>query len=630
MNEKKIIDTIIIDLPTKEDINALREARSIDIRKNHTDQDFKDNYKFDIYTDLSSLTGKNNYPTATYLKDILLDNSNKIQFQFEGDYITNNESIELNKKTSFNRYSRRFVIRPVLRFDNNKELFDLLPFHKLDKYGNKLRYSIVNFGWYPRYATNYTFKDALPDLKETDEVFTFDSIYIHSENNYKKPFKPIAQPVYEEKGTKYINYRVNQCMYYERIDRLFHNTGESITLSNGKKHYNRNNVLIEVTPIPWIVDINRKVLIAKEGLLSGIQYDNFDKDPDTPIDYENSNIKWFLDTFMKKELLQDEQLIKRVVEKKQKDVNSKITSLLNGIKNYKKYYLGDIDINSKVKELLSDYNNELNKLSKNIDNNTNTLSIETKDPKVLYQKLVLNLEEILFELKTHGEKTKNYHDMIDILRECQKKEIDSNKDELCNLINTIKKTILKSITYQGTKDKLASKLNNILNESINRNKAYIEEFKYNDDVNIKSIDELKLEFRRDLHPFLKELSETVKKVNVVDGIWSAIYYKVNNEFTKSKNKLVGNYSNILNNIKLKINENGTNEDIAKLNNLLNNSHLNINDDINLIMKKIELIIVKAYKIQLDIEERQMRKKEINDLRISFDISNVFEEKSNTK
>ncbi len=636
--DTSILDKIEINLPSIDDMLALRSAYSDEITQYCGE---KDEFRFNIHTDLATLTGKDRLNRYFYLRDVDKADENNILYYYDGsitsdDFYTTDSNTRKKIKNP-NRYSRIFLIRPVLSFEKCPEIFDLLPFERKDKNGNDLKYSKINLGCYPRYAyPNSPCQVDLyssPDLIQTEEAYTFDSINVFGKNSYKKTFKPIVHWIYKYKNQKYINYRVNQCKFLgDALDRVLGLLSENITLSNNEKYYSRDNLLLEVTQIPWTVDIKRKVLIAQEGLISGIQFEKFDEDKkiQTPVDYESSNIKWFLNTFMKYEMLRDEELLKKIAIKTNNSPANEISKLLNEIKQYRKYYLGDIDIESKVKALLNDYNNELDKLSKKIDNETNNLTVEITNPKLLYQRLKINLEEILFELKTHGEKVKSYHNMIDILSECQKEEIDISKDELCNIINVIKKTIIEFITYEDIKEKLANDLNEIINKTIDRNKGYIEEFKYNDQTNTKSIDELKLEFRKELHPFLEELFEIVKKQDIVNDIWNDIKVMIKNEFTESKNKLVSNYSNILNSIVLEIRDKGNNKDNDNLDTLLNNITFDLNEDISLIMKKFELVIIKAYKIQLDIEERQMKNTEIDDLKIKFDVSTVFEEKSNTK
>lgn len=623
-----------LDLPSRKDTDALKDA----ITEEHGSFVYR---RYNETTDLATLTGKHKYSKYFYLSDKPDNDEFTIYYEDENGAIRHEDFVEKDKLKNYNRYSRQFVIRPVLRFNNCPELFDHLQFPKTDRHGKKLKYSKIKFGWMPRYipdkSTQYKLNIAYKSHKiiKTNDEYTFDSRYVRGDGSIKQKFKPIAYPVYEFENKKYIRYQVNQC-WDSRIfvDKMIGVKSEPVILSNNLAYTNGEYVWVEVSQIPWIVDIERKTLIAEEGLLSGIQFDSFDANYQ-PINYETSFIKKFLNNYLKGEILKNEHILVKGKNKQQNTSeenknNDQVTSLLNKIQEYRKYYFGTMNIEEKVKKLLSNYNMALDKLSRKIDQGNNELSIETSNPKLLYQRLILDLEEILMELKIHGEKVKNYHDMIDILTECIKNEVDPNKDELCTTIHTIKSVILEFIPNPKIKSQLKKELNDIIANNINRNKAYIEEFKHNDGIKNKSLEELKLEFKRDLQPFLENrLVKVIENQDLVNEIMNNVKSMIDNHFTESKNKMVRNYLSILNDIISRIKDIGTNEDRERVRQIVG-LDFNIDDDINLIMRKLEAMIKEAYKIQLDIEERIAKNKEIDDLRVNVDISNIFNDNNKNK
>lgn len=609
--EKSILDKISIDLPSGEDVKILFDA--------YSDRYGDKKYKYNITTDMAKLCGERGILHEWYLKD-----ANEIDQYFISHVVDSYTNICFNDCDMYKPYSHDFLLRPVLDFKNCPELFDRIQYFDPigEKNSGKVKYARTYFGLYPRYVVSQGIENKLNiefkhhNITKTNDVYTFDKTYPHIINNFKKSFNPIESPVYEYEGKKYIRWKICQLLKDTNVE-----------LSNNIRYYNGKHVWIEITPIPWIIDFERKVLIAQEGLLYGIPFESFRK-KFNPIDYQSSFIKNFLDNTLKKEMLNNEPLLKNKKESVKKESKpekkDEVSTILDSIRIYKKYYLGNMDVETKVKNILTNYQNDLKNISTNIGSKNKELSIGIQSPKLLYQKLLLNLNDVLFELKTHGEKVKNYYDMIDILLECKKDEIDTSKDELCGDVNTIKHVSINFVANEQLRKKLQEKLEKIINKNIKRNKSYIEEFKTNDNIKAKSLDELKLEFRRDLQPFLeKELITAVEKQNLVNEIMNNVKLMIENHFTESKNKVVKNYLTILNEIILKIKENGTSDDIELLKNIVN-VDFNIDDDIN-ITHKLELMIIEAYKIELDILERDMINREINDLKLDFDTESIFDE-----
>ena len=369
-----------------------------------------------------------------------------------------------------------------------------------------------------------------------------------------------------------------------------------------------------------LVDIKRKRLISKEGLISGIQFNNYQDNPSVA-DFQNSNIKWFLENYMKREILQNEPLLTDEkanafveIDGKKEAFSDEITEILNKIDEYKKFYFGDMDIDKTIDDMLNEYNSSLNELAANIGHESKTLFIGPTNPRDLFQGLKNNLENLLLELKTNCGKIKDYYDMIDILNECQKDKIDPNKDELCTVIATIREILNENITNANAKTKLKQELNEIIAKHLEIVKDCIERFKQDDRSIVQSLEDLKLAFRRDIHPFLENrLKNTIANQNVVNEIMNNVKIMIDNHFTESKNKMVSNYLNILNRIISTIKTIGDEEDKLRVKALVN-LDFDPSDDINVILKNIELMIRECYKIQFEIIERVKKAKEIDSYR----------------
>lgn len=145
-----------------------------------------------------------------------------------------------------------FAIRPVLI---SKTIIDNLS-DDVDE---------IEFGEYPQYAPSENIQKELDKelkngtLKKSGNTYTFNDT--HSTELLTQPdFVPLICDEYEYQGKKYVHVKVTA--YNE----------ESVELSNGVTYKDGDNVWIEVSPVRWLVDKKAGILIAKEGILSGVKY----------------------------------------------------------------------------------------------------------------------------------------------------------------------------------------------------------------------------------------------------------------------------------------------------------------------------------------------------------------------
>ncbi len=148
----------------------------------------------------------------------------------------------------------------------------------------------VSFGEYPQYVEqdrekvqhlNNLFQEH--KLKQTGKTYTFDA------NPYYEvlsPFFPRTFLEYELKGNKYIPYIKNSNGPYPYVKLT---NKEEVKL--GKTYW------IKVEPITWLYDIESNLLLSKRILVAGIPFSIDGKA------YAGSDIKRYLDTYMKEEII---------------------------------------------------------------------------------------------------------------------------------------------------------------------------------------------------------------------------------------------------------------------------------------------------------------------------------------
>ena len=503
------------------------------------------------------------------------------------------------------RYKRNGAVRPALL---SSTVFKEISENRVSGYNG---IEEVEYGEYPQYAPDLNMQRILEDeyqkgsLQTTGGDYTFDRIRW---NDYEQPFHPVKYEEYEFQGKRYIRVKAN--IKYGKC-----------YLSNFETYRNGDYVWVEVSPVLWLIDNKTKTLISKRGLLSGIRF-HTDKEKYNG-DFSKTEMKWFLDNHMLHDLFQCYNIKK---ENNITENQNEIINLVKEIKEYMKYYHGEIDIKKRVENLIQDYNQKLEVIANTSNSNNLELSVESNNIDRLRQKLVLDLENILLELKSYSSNIKSYYDMNEILKECQKvADIDIKKDELCKMVYSIK-SVFKCILNDKIRNDLTSKLDKIVDENIKKNEECIRNF---ESLNIrfrctKNIEELKLEFRRDIHPFLIKLNDIVLKQDVVRETMDSIKLILDENYHDTKNNQVKCFLEISQAIVENVRKHGNNEDIAKLNELLT-FEIDYSKDIMDILNELNKVIINEYKLEFDILERNNHVKEINSKKVQVDIGAIFDE-----
>ena len=149
----------------------------------------------------------------------------------------------------------------------------------------------VEYGEYPQYVVNKKLQDELEELYEnnklieTGKTYTTDS---RKHNEYEKDFLPQEHMEYGFGGKKYVRVKANPCR-----------NGSFFTLSNGEMYINDDYVWVEVSKVKWLVDEENDIVISKNILVAGIQFNN---DENYTGYFENSNMYKFLNTYFIKDI----------------------------------------------------------------------------------------------------------------------------------------------------------------------------------------------------------------------------------------------------------------------------------------------------------------------------------------
>ena len=130
-------------------------------------------------------------------------------------------------------------------------------------------------------------------MKKTGKAYTFDSLPA-SPVNFDKPIRPICYDELIYNGQKYIR-------IWENCDRF---------------------LWVKVEPIVWLLDEKNRRLISKKVLLAGIR---FAERLSESSEFSKTDMKYYLDTFMKYEILSHDSI--EYVNEKLKEIENEKTRL---------------------------------------------------------------------------------------------------------------------------------------------------------------------------------------------------------------------------------------------------------------------------------------------------------------
>lgn len=182
---------------------------------------------------------------------------------------------------------------------------------------------IVEYGEYPQSIIpkedarklERLYKKRRWKLNWTAEKYTTDS---NLNNNTEVGFITREHHVYEYEGKKYI-----RLVGDENVEGELLSDGQIVTI--GTPYW------IKVEPVKWLLDREKDLLISKDALVSGIQF-NF-KRSYTEKEFDETTIKWYLDNHLSKEIVQNEKkvninnTVKTEISIQNKDISKKLLGM---------------------------------------------------------------------------------------------------------------------------------------------------------------------------------------------------------------------------------------------------------------------------------------------------------------
>ncbi len=185
---------------------------------------------------------------------------------------------------------RTRTIRPVLKV-SKRVMADLIKYAELDDV------KTILLGEYPQYVPDETTQKILDELKalnllnKTGRQYTFDGT---DNYDFDRPFKPLTYEEYMYCGRKFIKIKSN-------LDKL----EQQFTFANGQQCFPNQYYWVEVLPVKWLIDEKTNKLIAKEGLVGGIQFSHH---KEYQGDFQSSDVYDYMNKYMVHDLFQSMNL----------------------------------------------------------------------------------------------------------------------------------------------------------------------------------------------------------------------------------------------------------------------------------------------------------------------------------
>ena len=168
----------------------------------------------------------------------------------------------------------------------------------------------VEYGEYPQKAASKELQEELESaykydqtsIRRTEKKYTTDS---RKYSEYDEEFSAQDYEEFEYKKKRYVRVKFNS--FFDRA---------RFTLSNGEKYKNGDYVWVEVSPIKWLVDVEKDIALSERILFAGIQFD--DKDEYNGNFKETFMYKYLNTIFIKDIQVQPKEIEISVIEEKSK------------------------------------------------------------------------------------------------------------------------------------------------------------------------------------------------------------------------------------------------------------------------------------------------------------------------
>ena len=185
------------------------------------------------------------------------------------------------------------AVRPVLQ---SSVIFSQISPNRVRGYNGTEE---VEYGEYPQNAADSKMQNILESeynnrgMNKTGRSYTFNTAKFFNIGKYSSvptKFSPETYEEYEYQGKGYIRRKARFFSPYDKFK-----------LSNGVEYRDGDYVWVEVSPVKWLIDDKTGILISKEGLVSGI---NFDDSEHYKGDFDRTKMKEYLDEYMLRDLTQ--------------------------------------------------------------------------------------------------------------------------------------------------------------------------------------------------------------------------------------------------------------------------------------------------------------------------------------
>lgn len=425
-------------------------------------------------------------------------------------------------------------------------------------------------------------------LKKTGGHFTYNDNSIN-----KNKINLVKYDEYIYNNRKYIRLKVTLNEEYSNIKfKYTYKTGDY--------------VWIKVQKIMWIVDRENKRMISTIGLPSGMRFDSPRKEN---INFNESELKWYLDNYMSKEIFQsikEQEEIKNDITTKEK---TKIDILLDELEKEIKNYLGNKEeVYNYIDNLIEDYNKSLDKLNINKE-----LVLDRRES--LELQLQIRLEQILAKIKNSNDK--EIEKILNIINICIDKLNGKQTEDTNELYKDI--SLLNDKILPFLPDEKEEYYRNILLNMFVKEKNKLD--KYCNSINVLNIEVPILKkpynkeedfvygIREELNTILLEVNAEVIKTDIIKEIINIYKSIINNNYSEAKNKNIKLYLELIQELSHFIEENGNTLEKDNLIRILNNN-INYQNEIEEVMTTLLDNIVSLYKLKYRIENRIKTEKEI--------------------
>lgn len=448
-------------------------------------------------------------------------------------------------------------------------------------------------------------------LSKTGKVYTADATKFKKlkrnifgkadgkENDYSTINQEFIEEHFEEfyyQGKKFIRVKTDPNGFDEHLNRLEDRLIED-----------KEVIWIEVKPIRWL-QIDENKLISEKVLISGIPYSH--KEEQTS--YEESTINFFLENYMSKEIepleiyLEDKKTKEEKKDKQEAEILiDKIRDLISK-NNDPKVDPGYLELTkeaeSELKNIIDDYNKRLDSLV----NNDGLLTLEANDESTLKINLLVKLEMLFDKLNSYKKKTSDYYKLIDILENKQTEE--TIHDELYFELRNLSNVILPFIKGE----KVVEEYKTFIEQYIIYLKEQAKKFEPT------NLDNLKIEFRKKLYPYLVKIDEAVKSASPVDEVVKSTAQEINYNYEKPNRSLFAKIYKEIQNIIANINAYGTSLEITRSDAIRKqlDDYIASNPTVDSSIDQMEQFLMDLTRIEVEMNIRLKKQSKISSMKIS--------------